>query len=132
MNRAIVILGATLAVAACVADRPRSDPGQAVFDSLCAACHGSGGQGDGRVATDLPVPPADLTALAAANGGTFPREAVMAQVYGKLGRYHDSIMPEYGPLFDGATVTVASADGRQVERPRALVELVDYVETLQQ
>ncbi len=131
MIRAISMIGAALALAGCMDSAARPHPGQATFDSLCATCHGAGGRGDGPVAADLPVPPADLTALSLANGGVFPRDAVTAQIYGYPGRYHSAIMPEFGPLFDGGTVTVTTADGAQVETPRALVALVDYVETLQ-
>jgi mono/diheme cytochrome c family protein len=131
MKRTIAMTAALLAGAACMSEAPRQHPGQDVYGSLCVGCHGAGGQGDGPVAADLPVPPADLTALAAANGGVFPRDAVTAQVYGYPGRYHNALMPEFGPLFGGATVTVTTADGARIETPRALVELVDYVETLQ-
>ena len=131
MNRVIPIICAALALGGCVADAPRATPGQDTFDSLCTTCHGRTGRGDGPIAGDLPVAPADLTMLAARNGGVFPRDRVIAQIYGYPGRYHSAIMPEFGPLFDGATVTVTTADGAQVETPRALVQLVDYLETLQ-
>ena len=36
--------------------------GSALFPSNCAGCHGAGGRGDGPLAAQTPVPPADLTA----------------------------------------------------------------------
>ena len=33
-----------------------------LFAAHCASCHGAGGHGDGPLATNLPLPPADLTA----------------------------------------------------------------------
>lgn len=131
MRRAIPPICAALALAGCMAEPPGRAPGAESFAGLCSSCHGAGGRGDGPVAGDLPVPPADLTTLAARNGGVFPRDAVIAQVYGYPGRYHAGIMPEFGPLFGGATVTLTTADGAQVETPRALVQLVDYVQSLQ-
>lgn len=131
MIRASVALGAAFIVGACMADAPRPAPGAEVYDSLCAACHGSSGRGDGALAGDLPMAPADLTGLTARNGGAFPRDAVIAQVYGYPGRYHTRIMPDFGPLFTGTHVTVTTADGERVDTPRALVDLVAYIETLQ-
>lgn len=131
MRRRIPLICAAMALAGCMAEPPRPAPGAATFASLCSTCHGAGGRGDGPVAGDLPVPPADLTMLAARNGGAFPRDAVIAQVYGYPGRYHGAMMPAFGPLFDGATVTVTTVDGARVETPRALLELVDYVQSLQ-
>lgn len=57
-----------------------SAPGQAeilaegrdLYDWHCANCHGSGGRGDGRMASVLVIPPSDLTAIASRNGGVFP------------------------------------------------------------
>ena len=118
MRRRIPLTCAAMALAGCMAEPPSPAPGAATFASLCSTCHGVGGRGDGPVAGDLPVPPADLTTLAARNGGAFPRDAVIAQVYGYPGRYHGAIMPEFGPLFDGVTVTVTTADGARVETPR--------------
>ncbi|SDI69459.1 c-type cytochrome [Lutimaribacter saemankumensis] len=130
MPRHILAICAALALAGCMTE-PQRPPGAKTFASLCSTCHGAGGRGDGPIAGDLPVPPADLTGLAVRNGGAFPRDAVIAKVYGYPGRYHSAIMPEFGPLFDGATVTVTTADGAQVETPRALLDLVDYVQSLQ-
>ena len=38
--------------------------GAQMFKEYCAVCHGPGGKGDGPAATELKVPPPDLTALA--------------------------------------------------------------------
>lgn len=114
-----------------MATAPQPAPGAAIFDSMCAACHGADAQGDGALAGDLPVRPADLTGLTVRNGGVFPRDAVIAQIYGYPGRYHTEIMPEFGPLFVGDTVTVTTAEGEEVQTPRALLDLVRYIETLQ-
>ena len=46
----------------------------------CAPCHGKDGKGRGPVAEALKTLPADLTTLAARNGGAFPKDRVRAFV----------------------------------------------------
>ncbi len=80
-----------------------TDPasGRQMFDSYCAACHGQGGKGNGPAAAALKTPPADLTQLAAKNGGKFP-EAHVAQIIkgDALTPAHGSKdMPVWGPIF---------------------------------
>jgi copper transport protein len=57
--------GATLGGAAVTNPIPRDDAsvarGQELFMANCAACHGTGGRGDGPAAASLNPPPADLT-----------------------------------------------------------------------
>src|SRR5579863_4817449 len=58
----------------------QSDPssGKAMYASYCAACHGPAGKGDGPAASELKVPPEDLTQLAKNNSGKFPADHVRA------------------------------------------------------
>lgn len=125
------IIGAVFLVQGCTTEQGAPARGKAIFDENCVLCHGAGGAGDGTLAADLPVGPANLTQLSANNGGQFPRDRVMATIFGYPGKYHTGIMPEFGPLLDGPKVSVKTADG-VVQTPRALVDLVDYLETLQQ
>lgn len=55
----------------------------------CASCHGDTGRGDGPLATDLGVPAADLTRIAARRDGVWPLLEVMAIVDG----YSRSTLP---------------------------------------
>jgi mono/diheme cytochrome c family protein len=103
-----------------------------VFATNCAACHGAGGKGDGPMAKDLPIPPADLTRLALADDGSFPSERVMATIYGYPGKFHSSAMPEFGPLLEGEQVMWTDSKGQQVPTPKVLVELVQYLESIQE
>ncbi|WP_306155349.1 cytochrome c [Roseovarius sp. MMSF_3281] len=119
---------AVLALAGCVADKP-SPPGQDIYMSYCVVCHGRSAEGDGPLAADLPVPPADLTRLAARNGGVFPYSDVMAQVHGYPGRFH--VMPEFGPVLEGPKAMWRDETDAVLETPRALLELARYLETLQ-
>ncbi|WP_232796426.1 c-type cytochrome [Roseovarius salinarum] len=105
--------------------------GAVSYQNYCVACHGRDGTGDGPYAAQLPVPVADLTGLSADNGGTFPHARVMAQIHGYPGRYQGQVMPEFGPLLAGETVQWRDADGTMVPTPRALVDLVNYLETIQ-
>lgn len=120
-----------LVLAACTpkADEPA---GKAIFDGYCSACHGKGGQGDGPLSADLPVAPVDLTMLKSANGGVFPAADVMTQIYGYPGRAHRGLMPEFGSLLDGPMVDWTAPSGEVTPTPQALLDLVAYLESLQQ
>lgn len=115
-------------LAACA---PAAPGGALLYARHCAACHGATEAGDGPEATHLPVPPADLRNLAAANGGQFPSGAVIATIHGYPGKNHLSAMPEFGALLGGEMVAVALSDGRVIAAPRALVDLTAHVERLQ-
>jgi mono/diheme cytochrome c family protein len=56
--------------------------GKDLYDAYCAQCHGSEGKGDGPAAAGLKAAPADLTQLAAKNGGKYNRTAVEAFIKG--------------------------------------------------
>lgn len=100
--------------------------GRDSFDLYCAACHGSGGRGDGPVASALRLRPADLTSLARRSGGAFPREAVRAFVAGTgraLAAHGTTDMPVWGPIF-----RAFESDARARER---ITNLVIYIESIQ-
>jgi mono/diheme cytochrome c family protein len=122
-------LSGLLALAACTAPAP---PGAELYATLCAGCHGATGTGDGTISAELPVAPVNLTRLRADNGGMFPRDATLAWIHGYPDRYSTRVMPEFGPLLDGPTELVMTDDGRAVPTSRALILIVDYLETLQE
>ena len=121
-------LAVIMALAGCTTDE-QVEPGQETYMSYCVTCHGSTAQGDGPLADDLPIRPANLTLLAAQNNGVFPYSEVMAQIYGYPGQFH--VMPEFGPLLVGPKVMWRDETGAVVETPRALLELAQYLETMQ-
>lgn len=125
--------GTALALAALAACAPLGSPGSgaALYRQNCAVCHGPGGAGNGVQAGELPVPPANLRALAAGNGGVFPIETVMATIYGYRGKDYQGLMPEFGPLLDSPQVTWTAPDGQEVATPSALLALTSYLETIQ-
>jgi len=122
-------------LAACL---PAAGPGAAPtptgaedFATYCVTCHGPGGRGDGPQAEELSVRPADLTTLSARNGGTFPMTRVMAKIWGYTGR-DGEVMPQFAPLLDsGNLVLFDGGDGILTPTPLRLVQLGQYVQSLQ-
>ena len=107
-------------------------PGRVTFQQYCATCHGADASGNGPLAGDLPIAPANLRYLRESNDGVFPTEHVMTTVYGYPGKDTFSTMPEFGPLLDGPKQIWVSAEGEEVMTPVALLDLVSYLETLQE
>ena len=102
---------------------PEAEDGARLFQANCAACHGS----DGTGGTDAP----DLTKIALADDGSFPRARVLSQIdgYGR-GKLPEEAMPEFGALLAGDLVPV-EVDGTLTPTPRALAALLFYLESLQ-
>jgi mono/diheme cytochrome c family protein len=99
------------------------DSGQYWYSNYCASCHGRDGKGDGPVAKSLSRPPADLTRLSAANGGTFPPERIAEVIDGRreVAAHGTRDMPVWGR---------AVRFGPSIVRARVRA-IVDYVSTLQ-
>ena len=129
--RSIGLGAGLLALSGCM---PPAVTGRADFKAFCAGCHGAEGRGDGPLAGDLPVRPADLTGIAARTGGVFPRVAVMSTIDGYTRRdQHGSVMPEMGPLIEeGDLVLVDTGGGVMTPTPARLVALADYLEAIQE
>ena len=136
--RPLFLILPLLAVAALAACLPmtgsRSDPvptGAEDFASYCTACHGPGGLGNGPQAASLSTRPANLTTLSARNGGTFPMTRVMAKIWGYTER-DGQVMPQFAPLLDSENLVLFdSGDGISTPTPLRLVQLGQYVESLQ-
>lgn len=76
--------------------------GRDTYRYYCASCHGRDARGNGPVAAALKTRPADLTKLAANNGGRFPLDRVKAfvtQGRPNLPAHGSSDMPVWGPIF---------------------------------
>ncbi len=128
--RWIAAFGALACLAACNTTPPTPDGAQ-LYDENCAVCHGRFAQGDGVLARDLPVPPTDLTRLAAKNGGVFPAEQVIAQIFGYPGRYQSNPMPEFGAVLAGRPVPYRLETGETVDTPAAIAAIVDHLKRVQ-
>lgn len=103
-------------------------PGGELFRTYCATCHGTSARGDGPLASSMKRKPADLTEIAARNGGLFPTELVFRTIDGKnpVRGHGGSDMPVWGDAF------ARSRDGGDPEKVRAMIQsLVDYLESVQ-
>jgi mono/diheme cytochrome c family protein len=76
--------------------------GPALFKAYCAVCHGTDARGGGPMSVSLKVPPADLTRIAARNGGVYPQARVERIISGEElvpGGHGTRAMPVWGPIF---------------------------------
>lgn len=100
------------------------------FAAYCSGCHGTDARGQVVSIGGKDVKTPDLTMLAKNNGGTFPRQRVMAQIDGYT--RDDHTMPEFGEvMLEGDKVLVDFGDGISTPTPVRLVALTDYLESLQ-
>jgi mono/diheme cytochrome c family protein len=104
------------------------------FQLYCSNCHGDGGRGDGPMASDLSVPPADLTKLSARNGGVFPKERLQGIIDGReiVKNHGDRDMPVWGKWFKmEAEEDLGGAEGDEGTVHRRIMDLINFLETLQ-
>jgi mono/diheme cytochrome c family protein len=107
--------------------------GEALFSFYCATCHGNDATGNGPMSPSLVVAPVDLTALAAGKGGVFPVERVIMRIDGRDPLVsHGSMMPVYGDFFEGNEVFTQSETGQPVLTSQPIVDLLAYLQSLQQ
>ena len=103
-----------------------ANSGQTMFNSYCAVCHGTDAKGDGPAASALKKTPADLTQLAAKNGGKYPENHVMAVIRAADSPVHGSKeMPIWGNLF------WSMSGGHEGEVQQRVANLNKYLESLQ-
>lgn len=102
--------------------------GSDLFRTYCVACHGTDARGTGPLADSLRRRPADLTALAMANQGTFPSEMVSRIIDGRnpVQGHGGGDMPVWGEAL------LKAQDGGSEEVVKQRIEsIVAYLETLQ-
>ncbi len=133
MNIRPIILIAVIGLAACTEDEVLSvTRGAQTFDDNCTICHGTDGTGAGLVAAELDPKPQNLTQLSARNGGVFPGTAVMNKIWRDTSDLHRSVMPDFYTLFeDDLLVPYDGGDGIETPTPLRLVELAEYLKTIQ-
>jgi hypothetical protein len=100
------------------------------YRRACAPCHGVDGRGTGPVATTLRTPPADLTLLAATNGGAFPREAVVATIVGEraMPAHGNREMPVWSIRFEPSSSATAAASIAAEQRIDAIVRELEALQ----
>ena len=104
----------------------RSVEGRDLFRAYCASCHGADGKGRGPGAASLKTRVADLTVLAANNGGVFPATRVRTAIMGEevIASHGSREMPVWGPIFHQIEADVDRGDVR-------LENLVTYLQSIQ-
>ena len=137
MNRtSLALFGALGALCAAVpawaqtAEEKLAAAGHEEYVQYCASCHGTEGKGNGPLAEDLRIPPADLTHVSARHGGVFP-EATMAEVIDgrrRLRGHGPANMPVWGHRFNVETGTRPAGDF--AVRGRMLL-LIEYLRSIQ-
>ena len=101
--------------------------GRTSYNRYCRSCHGEWGKGDGSVAEVLKVPPADLTGIAARNGGEFPFDEVFKTIDGRkrVVGHGPRDMPIWGNVFKE---TPETEEKQVIEK---VAELAFYVKSIQ-
>ena len=107
--------------------------GRGDYERYCATCHGLEARGKGPMGPSLLLQPTDLTQLAAKNEGIFPTLRVVARIDGSDPLVsHGSPMPVYGMFFQGKGVPLRTETGQMVMTSQPIVDLVAYLEGLQE
>ena len=106
-----------------------TESGSALFRSYCVSCHGLKAKGDGPLAANLRIAPADLTRIAKHNHGEFDPEKVRRAIDGRdPSKIHGgSDMPVWGDAFKRAGEGYSEAKVKE-----RIDALVDYIATLQE
>lgn len=122
MKLSAYIAALSIVVVPCAADEAPEMSGAELFRTFCASCHGAQARGDGPVAEVLRTPPADLTTIAARNGGVFPRDRVRERIDGQqqIGAHGTREMPIWG-------WELYAFRGEDAARRKHVAELIDRV-----
>lgn len=108
------------------------DVGRSAYLGHCTDCHGSDARGAGPLAGLFAAGVPDLTALAAANGGTFP-EAHVIRAIGTPSEVHGGItaMPDFARLLSGTPARYTAPDGSVMDTTDTVLALAAYLRSLQ-
>ena len=101
--------------------------GRQMYVSYCAPCHGMDGRGQGRVASALRTPPADLTVMSRNNHGKFPDTHIVTvlQNGAQIPSHGSAEMPVWGPILGKMNQTNTQ------DRLLRISNLSRYLETIQ-
>lgn len=106
--------------------------GGALYQELCAVCHGENAKGDGPAAEALKKAVPDLTTLAAKNGGEFPFEKVEEIITGKNRVVaHGTVdMPIWGRAFESVRLDWSRSQ-REAFAQQRIYNITEYLSTIQ-
>jgi mono/diheme cytochrome c family protein len=112
------------------ADEKLAAAGHGEYLRYCASCHGTNGKGDGPIAGDLRVAPADLTKISERRGGVFPQATLAEFIDGRrrVRAHGPGNMPIWGHRFDSEAPTAPAGD--IVIRGRIML-LIEYLRSIQ-
>lgn len=106
--------------------------GRMLYLENCASCHGDTGRGDGPAASGLGTTPANLTQIAARRDGVWPMLEIMSIIDGYSRRtLPREDMPIFDDFLNGDMIDFDTGDGVITPMPTKLIEMVNYLETLQ-
>jgi mono/diheme cytochrome c family protein len=122
-----LLVVALLTLASCSSTRHVS--GAQTFETHCATCHGSRGEGDGPVAATLSVPVPNLRTLAARNGGEFPVDRAASYIDGRAmpAAHGGRAMPVWGGVFDVTNELLRGAESAE----RRIEAVIAYLREIQ-
>jgi mono/diheme cytochrome c family protein len=106
--------------------------GRALYERHCATCHGAEARGNGPMAPALLLQPPSLRDLSARHG-VFPITRIVTRIDGRDPLVsHGSPMPIYGPFFEGDDTALKAESGQPIMTSRAIVDLVAYLQGIQE
>lgn len=110
-----------------------AEVGASLYQTHCAACHGIEATGNGPMAPILTLQPPNLRTLTARHDGVFPVVRVVTRIDGRDPLVaHGSPMPVYGDFFEGDDTALKAETGQPIMTSRAIVDLVAYLEGVQE
>ncbi len=132
MQRLRAALGSVVLIAAAAGAQvfePYS--GEETFQRFCASCHGESGQGDGPVASAIPITVPNLTLLRQRHGDDFPEVTLRKIIDGREPViYHGT---RYMPVWGYEFWVEEGADEEAAARVEIIINnLVEYLKSIQQ
>ena len=131
---ALVLSGAVLPAVIRAAEPEEDFMGLTEYEIACMPCHGVDAKGNGPQAKSLRTPPADLTRIAAKNGGVFPDREIYDIIDGRgvIDGHGTREMPVWGSRYRATTEANEGKEDAE-KRVRALIDaLVGYLATIQE
>jgi len=127
---ALAALCVSASASAQTAEEKLAAAGHEEYLQYCVSCHGTGGKGDGPIAGDLSVAPADLTHISVRHGGVFPEAMIAEFIDGRrrVRAHGPANMPVWGHRFDREAPTAPAGD--IAIRGRVLL-LIEYLRSIQ-